>query len=333
MAAGGIKALSKIQLGRETTAGTEVNASTLWRGTGALKDDLALSFVDETIGFLPQVDRTYISRYQGSISLDATPATFEQVNHLFEAGIKTDAAAAEGSGYIYEYVAATTASPTIKTYTIETGDNISEEQALYGFVSDFTLSGSAGEAMMMSGSWTTRQVAPGTFTAGQSAPTVEEILVSKGSFFIDAVTGTSGTTAVSDTLLDFTLNWDTGIIPKWTADGGSLDYRFIQFTPPEVVLDVVFEHNSTAVAEKAAWRAQTGRLLQLKFTGSALTTAGSTYSTKALVIDLAGKWESFDELGDRDGNSICTGTFRASYDATDASFAAIRLVNNLATVP
>ena len=333
MAAGGVKALSKIQLGRETTAGTEVAASTIWRGMGALQDELTQVFVEEQIGFLPATARSYISAYRGSISLDATPATFEQVNHLFEAGIKTDAAAAEGSGYLYEYVAATTASPSIKTYTLETGDNIGEEQGLYGFVSDFTLSGSAGEAMMMSGNWTTRQIAPGTFTAGQSAPVVEEILASKGTFFIDEPAGTHGTTAVSDTLLDFTLQWDTGIIAKHTVDGGSLDYRFIQYTPPEVTLDVTFEHNTTAVAEKAKWRAGTARLIQLKFTGSALTTAGTTYSTKTLVVNLSGKWESFDALDERDGNTICTGTFRAGYESTDASFASIYLVNNLATVP
>lgn len=333
MAAGGVRALSKIQLGRETTAGTEVNATVIWRGTGSLKDDLSQTFVEEHVGFLPGLDRTYISRYQGTLSLDATPATFEQVNHLFEAGIKTDAAAVEGSGYLYEYVAATTASPTIKTYTLECGDNIGEEQGLYGFVGDFTLSGSAGEAVMMSANWLTRQVLPGTFTGSLSAPAVEEILTSKGLLYIDTVAGTAGTTAVSDTLLDFTLNWTTGIIPKWTADGNTLNYSFLQFTPPEVTLDVTFEHNATAVAEKAAWRAGTARQLQLKFAGTALTTAGSSYSTKTLKIDLVGKWESFDGIDDMDGNSINKGTFRAGYDGTAALFAAIRVVNNLATVP
>jgi hypothetical protein len=333
MAAGGIKALSKIQLGRETTAGTEANATVIWRGVGSLKDNLALTFVEEHIGSLSGYDRSYISKYAGAINMSATPATYEQVNHIFEAGIKTDAAAAEGSGYLYEYTGATTAAPTIKTYTIEAGDNIQEEQGLYGFVSDFTLSGAAGEAMMMSANWITRQVQTGSFTGALSVPTVEEILVSKGSVYIDAASGTAGATQVSDTLLDFTLNYTTGIIPKWTADGGSLDYQFIQYTMPEVTLDVTFEHNSTAVAEKAAWRAETGRQIRLLFTGSALTTAGTTYSTKALQIDLVGKWETFEELGDMDGNVTVSGTFRSRYNATAALFSTISLVNNLSAVP
>jgi len=38
--AAGIKALRKIQLGRESTAGTKVDADIVWRGTGVIQDNL-----------------------------------------------------------------------------------------------------------------------------------------------------------------------------------------------------------------------------------------------------------------------------------------------------
>ena len=94
----GIKALRKIQLGRESTAGTEVNASTVWRGMGTLTDNLELTHVEEDIGFISPVDRTYIAKTEGAITFEDTPATFEQIPILFEAGIDTVAGSQDGAG-------------------------------------------------------------------------------------------------------------------------------------------------------------------------------------------------------------------------------------------
>ena len=50
--AAGIKACRKIQLGKETTQGTKVNADIVWRGTGAIQDNLEQVFPVEDIGIL-----------------------------------------------------------------------------------------------------------------------------------------------------------------------------------------------------------------------------------------------------------------------------------------
>ncbi len=327
----GLKSLRKLQLGREVTAGTEVAATTLWRGSGALQDDIEIVFVDEDIGVFSGSDRTYVSKFGGSLTMDETPASFQQVGYLFDAGIEliaSGSADGAGSNFIYTYDVATTAAPTTKTYTIEGGDNQQEEQMLFCYVESFTLSGVGGGPLNNGGAWKGRQVNPGTFTAAQAAPTVEEILFSKGVVYLDASGGTIGTTQVSDTLLAATVNVSTGIIPKWTTDG-SLDFSFIQYTEPEVTLDVTFEHNASAVTEKANWRAETVRLLQLKFEGSAFTTGGTTYSNHTLIVNLAGKWESFAALTDQDGNDIVTGTLRAKYSATDTLFGQFIVSNEL----
>jgi len=93
---------------------------------------------------------------------------------------------------------------------------------------------------------------------------------------------------------------------------------------------VTFEHNSTAVAEKLNWRNQTPRLLRINCDGNALTTAG-TFNNKTLRIDLAGKWEKFEKIGESDGNDIINATFRAGYDSTAAKFAEIKVVNETAS--
>lgn len=330
----GIKALRKLQLGRETTAGTAVAASTLWRGVGALKDNRPVTYVEEDIGIISGADRSYIAQIDGQITLEETPANFEQIVHIFEAGIRTvgtGVADSTGSGKIYAYPFATTAAPTIKTYTIEGGDNQQAEEMEYSFVESFTITGEGGGPLNMSAEWRGRQVSNTTFTGAVAIPSVEDILFTKGKLYIDAIDGTIGTTLKSNLLIAATINVTTGIIPKFFADG-NLYFSIHQFTMPEITLELTYEHDGNAVAEKEIYRAGTPQLFRLEWVGSALTTAGN-YSNKTLIFDFAGKYEDWSALEDRDGNSIVTATVRARYNATASKFAEFVVVNQLASVP
>lgn len=328
----GVRALRKIQLGLETTAGTAVAATALWRGMGTIEDQRETVFPEEDIGLLSGADRTYVPKLLAALTLDETEATFEQLGYPLSAGVKnvvSGSADGSGSGKIYTYDFATNAQATVKTYTLEGGDDQQEEEMEYSFVTAFTLKGVAGEAWKVSSDWQGRQVAPSTFTAAIAVPTVEEMLFSKTKLYIDATT--IGTTQKTQTLLEASLDVKTGITPVFTADG-QLYFSFTKQVMPEVVLEVTFEHDGTAVAEKAAWRAGTTRLIQLKCEGSTLTTAGTTYSVKTAIINLAGKWEKFDKLGESDGNDVVKGTLRARYHSTSGQFATIILVPELASL-
>lgn len=330
----GIKALRKIQLGREVTPGTIVAATTIWRGLGTIEDQREPVIPDEDVGFLSGVDRSYIAQIGGGLSLESVEATFEQIPHIFEMGIKTVTPTADGSGSgkIYTYDFPTTAANTIKTYTVEGGDNQQAEVMEYTHASEFTLEGDGGGAWMISGELVGRQVANQNFTASVALPTVEDILFLKSKLYIDAIGGTWGTTLKSNTLLAASLNYKTGLLPKFTAEG-NLYFAFVQTTPPEVTLSITFEHDATATAEKDNWRNQTARLIRLISTGSAFQTAGTTYSNKTMAIDLAGKWTSFKAIGDRDGNDIIEAEFVSRYDPTAAKFGRIIVVNALASLP
>ena len=321
-------------MGRETTAGTATTATTLWRGMGVLLDARTVEFPEENIGILTGVDRSYTPKLDASISFDSVPATYQQILHILEAGVLTATPTTDGTGSdrIYTYNVATTAAPTIKTYTLEGGDNQQAEKMEYGFVESFSLEGATGEALMMSADWKGRQITNATYTASIAVPAVEEILFSKGKLYSDTTTSGFGITQLTDTLLAATLEMKTGIIQKWTADG-NIYFSFHQFTQPEITLNVTFEHNTNAVAEKTNWRNGTTRALQLLFTGSAFTTAGTTYSVHTLKINLAGKWESFDALGEQDGNDIYDATFRVGYNAQLAQAAQFIVVNQLTAVP
>ena len=148
----GSRALRKLQLGRETTAGTAIPATTIWRGLGVIKDNRDVMFPEEDVGILGGTDRSYIAKYWSELAMPAVEATFEQIPYIFEAGIKliqTGTVDTAGSGYIYTYPAPTTAQNTHGTYTIEGGDDQQAEEFDYVFVKHFNLSGDGQSALMM----------------------------------------------------------------------------------------------------------------------------------------------------------------------------------------
>jgi len=317
----GIKALRYIQLGQETTAGSEVNATTLWCGVGAFEDRQGIEEVNADVAIMSGDGTTYTAYELGAIAFEPTPATFEQIGYIFTAGIKNADGVADGSGsgYTYTYTLPTTAANTVDTYTIEAGDNAQEEQMLYSFVESFNLSGKSQEAVMVSANWLGRDVATGTKTASQVPPDDEQIIFGKAVLYIDAVSGTFGTTTQSKSLLAFNIDVVTGVQPLWSADG-SLQFAGLKYTAPEITMDLTFEHDTSSIAQKAAAVAETPKLIRIKIEGSSLTT-GDTYTYKTLIIDLAGHWSApFDALGEIDGNSVVTGHFKSHYDLTETAW-------------
>jgi hypothetical protein len=334
----GIKKLRKILLGRETTAGTNCAATTIWRGTGTPEDKSPVVFIEEDIGYLSGVNRTAIPKVEAAMPLDETDASFEQFKHLLEMGVMTATPTTDGgagTGKVYTYTFATTTMPTvatIKTYSVEAGDNAGEEEASYFFCDKFSLSGAVGETLKMSGNLVGRQLAPGTFTTNPTLPSVETILFSKGTLAIDTAGGTMGSTLKSSALLEASLDVDTGWRPVYTGEG-QLYFTFVKNVGSKIKLDITFEHETTAIAEKVAWRAETPRLIELKWVGSAFATAGTTYTYKTLKVSLAGKWETFEKIGEKDGNDVVKGTFVAGYDTTASKYAIITVVDSESAVP
>lgn len=330
----GVKALRKIQLGKETTAGTAVAATNIWRGLGTIEDQREIVVADEDVGVLLRPSRPYTARYQAGLTLEPVEATFEQLPYILEMGMKgiwTAGTADAGSGKVYAYSVGTTAAQTINTFTIEGGDNEQAEEMEYAFCRSFTLSGDSGQAWMMSAELVGRQVATASFTTSISIPTVEEMLFPKTTLYINTA-GSVGTTSKSNTLMAAELNVsNTGFVPVYTADG-QLYFGWHKGQGAEATLTLTFEHETTSIAEIAAWRAGTERAIRLLTTGAALATTGTTHTTKKMIIDCWGRWERFTKLGDRDGNDIVEGTLRIGYSPTAAKALEITIVNELATL-
>ena len=332
----GIKKLSYIQIGAESTAakGTEVNADIIWRGMGNIVTDDEKVFPEEDVGYLSGVNRSYTPKLAATLEMEEGPATFEQAPHIFEAGIATEVATQDGAGdgYIYQYAFPTTAAPEITTYTIEGGDNVQEYQFTYGVVSDFSIAGAAEQAVTVAANWFGREADTGTKTAALSLVSVEEVLFQLATLYVDGTGDTFGTTQATNTFLEFNLNYTTGFQPVYTGDGQKY-FTFEKNIGPEVLLDVMFEHDATAVTEYAAYKNGTTRMIRIDCTGSTLTSSGTVYAEKKMIIDVCGAWESFEGLDEKDGNTVVTGTLRGRYDIAAQDFGKIIVVNELTVLP
>lgn len=336
----GSKMLSKIQMGQEVTPGTAVAATAVWRGLGTLEDQRETVFPEENVGLLAQTDRAYVPKLQASISFEGVEATFEQLPYILEAGLKaigTGVTDGGGSGLIYDYPfpisspVAISDTDAIKTFTIEAGDNVEAEEVEYAYVSEFTLDGVAGEAWKVSATWVGRQCSTSTFTAALAIPAVEEMLFSKTKLYIDSSSDAFGTTVVANTLIAASLKVKTGWIPVFTGDGATY-FSFIKNVGPEIELSLTFEHNTSAVAERANWRNRVARNVQLLCEGSALTDAGAAYSKKTTKMNVAGKWQMFEPLSEEDGNTTVTAVLKGAYNSVSALFGNIIVVNESATI-
>jgi len=339
----GITALEKTQIGVEALAGSSTDVpTTTWRGNFKLKDTQQVVFPPERVGIFGPTTRSYVP-ITGSEGLFDGDATYEQLNYFFNAGIYTTTPTTDtGSGYIRTWTVQNTsadlyATTDLGTLVVENGDNIQVLTSRFNFVREMALSGKQGEGMMVTATSQGRDPSTSAgFTAVGSTDLenpAETILFSKVSLAIDPSTDTAGTTPKTETILDSTLNFKTGWVANEARDGRT-DFSNIKRTDDEITLDVTFEHNGVATAERDAFKAQTERVIQLKFLGTALSAAG-TYTYKTFIMNLWGKWQTFGSEGleEQNGDNIYRGTFKVAYSAAAASKAQFILVTDQVTLP
>lgn len=327
----GIQALRRLQLVLETTAGTDLACTEMWRGTGSLVDATEYLNPDEDIGTLFPGTRSYLPFQSGTLTLDETPATFEQLPILLCAGVEAvTTGTIDSSGYVYQFdVPPASTLNSISPLTVEYGDNVRVDECNYMFVKSFSLSGASKEAWMMGAELEGRAVADAEFTS-LTPPTVEEMLFGKSQLWID--TTTIGTTTITSVWLGFSLDCPTGWQAIFSGDGqkyfSTIKSSGFKDNPPTGT--ITLEHDSThAVAEMTAARAGTVRLIKVQCLGTALTSA-SAYTYKTFILNAAIKYTSVPEIGDQDGDDVIELPFQVVSNGTLA--AQFIVVNNLQTL-
>jgi len=225
-----------------------------------------------------------------------------------------------------------------QTYTAEGGNNVLVERSTYAFPTSFELSGQGGtdmDAIMLSSTWITRQWQKLTagFTTGISLPTVSEALFGRCQLYIDAISGTIGTTEKTNTLASFSYKANTGLRHQFSGTGNLYYGEVKRKQRIQIACAISLYQNAAGLAEYDNWRSGTPRLIRIKMEGPALTTPGTAYSKKTIILDMPGSWVSFPSLEDIEGAEVLPGQFRPAYDSTAAIGPSITVVNELAQLP
>jgi hypothetical protein len=321
---------NKIQFGRESTAGTAVPATVIWRGGFSnISDERQRETVEEQIGVLVKAERMYDKSYLAKLVMPATALTFEQVVHLLEAGVKV--ATPSGAGpYVYSYEIPTgNTVNTVKSYTVE-AVNVSAtadyREMAYSLVEEFTLDAKAGEAWTMTGTWFGRTPVTGTATSLATLQTVEEALLMMTKVYIDATGGTVGSTQKSGVLMGANMKVKTGLVPVMTGDG-NMYFSTHKFTMPEVTFSLTLELESSGVvaAERAIYEANAVRLFQLTCDGSS--------AARQFEIRWAGKYDKINDYTNSNGNTTVQLDGHAVYSSADTLYWEMDVTNGLATIP
>lgn len=320
------------QLGKESTPGVAVAATTIMRGIfGGFDDQRKSETIDENIGRLFPTDRTRITSEGVSVSMPATPVTYEQLPHILEASIGK--ASPSGAGpYVRDYAFPTgSAVNDIGTYTMEVGNrNVPDDLKKIPFcwVEQFELSGEAGGLWTMSATWQgQRDLTLGAFSAA-TLPAVSEAVFGNTIFYVDDSGGSIGSTAYPGILLSATITVKSGIM--WVPIGdGNLYPTALKHAAPEVTFSFEYEledggaGTSFVAQERGKYKSEAIRLFQLNIPGP---------GNDDLTISLAGKYDKPNPYANKDGNTSVSFDGHAVLSDVDALSFAVSVTNDVAAL-
>lgn len=339
----GRKEQRSLRIRAEITPGTPTAPRFLFRGlVDGIDDQRDPVIREEQIGIFGGSDDSYIPKLMAELPIPETEATFEQLpSFLMMCGLGTSgggnragsAQGASGSSVVFTLPVPARTAPVTYSYTCETGDsedpggaNGWAEVMEYALCKELTLTFNGGEGMKMQATLFGRQGtatnALGTFSNAGTLVLVETILSSRGSFWLTPVSigSTFGTGQVTAGNI---LAGEIKITPKWTpkhpVDAGVLYFHTAVFTGIDIEGELTLENQISgtygaagSAGQKEKWRAQESQLLQARWNGGAIA-EGTTYTSKALVVQLPMKWTKFEPLDDQDGNDIVVGKFVSKF--------------------
>jgi hypothetical protein len=324
--------LNVCQIGKETTPGTAVAATTIWRAPfGGWDDDRQTETIEEDVGTFGNSGRIVETMQGVKVPMQQGALHFEQLLYLLEGSIGI--ATPSGAGpYTRDYVAPIgDTPPTLRTHTLRIGNKtITSDVAIVPFAlpMEWEISGNQGELWKVSGTWMAPRKTTGSFTAGLSLPAWEPATFGKTTLFIDDSGGTVGTTQKLGVLMGFTLKYSPQI--EWVPVGdGNLYASAYKIGKPLITFSLTLElQQDTGISvvnvERGHYEAFDFRLIRLVTTGAA---------SRQLTIDLCGQYTKIGQYSKNgQNNTVVTFEGEAKYNATDAFIANFEVITNLATI-
>ena len=333
-------ALRFLQGGYEATKGTGVPATRkLMARITNPNFNIPRDFIEEDRGTLVASTRFVegVKDYTFSIAQE-NGTTFEDLGWLFHTTVHGTAAPTtiNTAAYSRTYTPQTTAAgDTLKSATIEFGDDTQEFECEYcegeGFTLGFaTLAVGQTAPVTMTTDFVTQSLTSNTKTS-LSAPTVETILATGANFYLGSEsTAYALLSEVTGSLRAYTMTYVNNLGRKvYVGDGTTFSNigrgrRVVTFTAQ-------VEGDANGVTRFTEWDLGTYKRMRLLFQGGVIT--GTTpATTKKLQIDGRFQLTQFDPIGEVDTNTVfqITGRYMPDTALSDAEVQFL-LVNGEAT--
>ena len=343
-----VRHATTIQVGKEATRGTLVNAARLVVANDATLSDLAEmhQFENQLAGVAVRTIRSPVQVGAGSELKVMHPLDFEQALLPFMGGMRGAVVGAvlDTSAYTWTFTPPVAADPLPDTWTVEVVEddfaNEDEFEFGYGIVTEIEVKGGADQVAEISYSMMGRAVKTGTKTPALTLPTdIHPAANMLWAVHVDGAWAGLGTTQIVGQVVDFTWKWSDYLFPRYTLDGrADLDFPQYGFKGDRVadltMTVFVDTNNGFADAELVHKKAGTGRAIRLGLdTGVVI---GGTTATRRMHINgfyhhLSDSLQ--DRLADKDGNLTVTMHLQSTYEPTAAQDAEVVFQNTLPTFP
>jgi hypothetical protein len=234
--------------------------------------------------------------------------TPEDFIYIGDSGIRGSVAPSGSNPYVYTQAGWTTATPALRSRTIEFTDGQQEWELEGGLVSNIKLAGEVGEDTFVTfeSEWIGETLVPSTITGSLSPRAFTAIPANGMRLYADAIAGTIGSTELTNTLISWEWNFETGVHLK-KFGSATLTPDTFGYGPPNATLSLTVEYNANGDTLVDNYLAGTEQLFRV---------SGAGASSTALSVDLAGIPAGEPVLwGDRDGNTTVTLEYTAMYDS------------------
>ena len=324
--------LRLFQMGKEATRGTAVPATSKC----AVEN---IDFEPEDTIYRPRLARGLIVRNSGgdTVVMRGTkwtipdcPVSYEQLQNWLSMSVVGVSAPTGAGPYVWTYTRNPAAEPAPISWTLERrltdGSTPKDNEWTYCLASKIAIKAAREEALKFSVEGFARRIQSSTLTAAMSMPTIEVPPHALSRIYVDSTWAALGTTNVAGQLLNWEVEFTTGLKPIFTADNRSdLDFQSYVIDSADVQIRARLQMLVAAQydTEKTAAEAGTLRAIRLQADGT---------SGRQLQIDFLARHSrgSVFKVGEEQGQDIVEMELEEATDGTN--LISFKLTNNVATM-
>ena len=280
-------------------------------------------FIEEDRGTLVAAGRHVAGVKDYAFTVEG-PANYEQLGWFLQTAVKGSVAASTvgttGKRYVFS-PNTTTAGDDLQAASFEFGDDTQSYLVRYCEATSWelgfdTLTPGQAAPLNMSLSYLTQSLTSNTRTSGLTAPTVNSILGTGGTFAIGSTSTAFGSlAALTGSLRSMRITGDNKLGRKVMVGDGTT-YSTVGRGRRTIPGEATFEGNSDGVTRFVEWDLATEKRIRLQLNGP--TIAGSSPATAyQLWVDGRILFTSpFDIVGEEDTNTVYRTSFRFLEDST-----------------